>query len=86
MGVLEADIAAYTQVRAELERQHHMQWVVFHQGRFEGVFADYESAAESAVDRFDLGPYLIRQVGAGPIHLGRGMIFSPAYANDAGGV
>ena len=86
MSVLDKDIAAYTGMRSELEGRHRMQWVVFHQGRFEGVFADYQSAAESAVDRFDLGPYLIRQVGAGPIHLGGGMIFSPAYANDAGGV
>ena len=86
MSVLDKDIAAYTAMRSDLERQHRMQWAVFHQGRFEGVFKDHESAAEFAVDRFDLGPYLIRQVGAGPIHLGGGMIFSPAYANDAGRV
>jgi hypothetical protein len=86
MGVLDTDIAAYTGMRKELEAQHLRQWVVFYEGKLEGVFPDYESAAESAVDRFDRGPYLIRQVGAGPIHLGGGMIFRPAYANDPGGV
>jgi hypothetical protein len=86
MNVLDNDIAAYTRMRKELEAQHRMKWVVFHKGEFEGVFPDYESAAESAVDRFDRGPYLIRQVGAGPIHLGGGMTFRPVYANDPGGV
>ena len=86
MGVLDDDIAAYTRRRKELEAEHAQKWVVFHQGQFEGVFPDYESAAESAVDRFDVGPYLIRQVGAGPIHLGGGMVFRPAYANDSGGI
>lgn len=84
--MLDKDIAAYTHRRAELEAAHPQQWVVFHHGQFEGVFPDYESAAESAVDRFDVGPYLIRQVGAGPIHLGGGMVFRPAYANDTSGV
>lgn len=86
MGVLDDDIAAYTRRRAEFEAQYPQQWVVFHHGQFEGVFPDYESAATSAVDRFDAGPYLIRQVGAGPISLGGGMVFRPAYANDTGGV
>ena len=86
MGVLDKDIAAYSRRRSELEAQHLKQWVVFHKGQFEGVFADFEQAAESALERFDLGPYLIRQVGAGPVHLGGGMIFHPPYAHSPGGV
>jgi hypothetical protein len=86
MGVLQNDIAAFERMREDLEAQHLKEWVVFYRGQFEGVFADFESAAESAVDRFDIGPYLIRQVGAGPVHLGAGMIFRPAHAHGAGRV
>ena len=56
MGVLKDDIAAFEKMRQELEARHLKEWVVFHQGRFEGVFADFESAAESALERFDRGP------------------------------
>jgi hypothetical protein len=86
MGVLQNDIAAFESMREELETQHLKEWVVFYRGQFEGVFADFESAAESALDRFDRGPYLIRQVGAGPVHLGGGMIFRPAHAHGPGRV
>jgi len=81
MGVLKDDIAAFERMRGELEAEHLKEWVVFFGGRFEGVFPDFESAAESALERFDLGPYLIRQVGAGAIHLGGGMIFQPSHAH-----
>lgn len=84
MSVLKDDIAAFERMRQELEAEHLKEWVVFHQGRFEGVFADFESAAESALDRFDRGPYLIRQVGAGPIQLSGGMVMRPVHANSPG--
>jgi hypothetical protein len=84
MGVLKDDIAAFEQMRKDLEARHLKEWVVFHQGRFEGVFADFESAAESALDRFDRGPYLIRQVGAGPVQLSGGMVFQPSHAHGSG--
>lgn len=81
MGVLQKDIAAFESMRQALESQHLRQWVVFFHGQFEGVFPDFESAAESAVERFDRGPYLIRQVGAGPVQLPGGMIFQPSHAH-----
>lgn len=86
MGVLKDDIAAFEQMRKDLEARRLKEWVVFHKGRFEGLFPDFESAAESAVDRFDRGPYLIRQVGAGPIQFSGGMIMRPVHANGSGGV
>lgn len=86
MGVLKDDIAAFERMRTDLEARHLKEWVVFHRGQFEGLFPDFEHAAESAVERFDLGPYLIRQVGAGPVHLGGGMVMRPIYANDPGRV
>lgn len=84
MGVLSADIAAYGKMRKALEAQHRNAWAVFHGGKFEGVFPDYEHAAEFALDRFDQGPYLIRQIGAGPIDLGGGLTFRPANAHNSG--
>lgn len=84
MAVLEQDIAAFERMRPDLEAHHLRQWVVFHQGLFEGAYDDFETAATTAVDRFDLGPYLIRQVGAGPIQLPGGMIFTPSHGLGAG--
>lgn len=86
MGVLQQDITAFERMRGDLEAKHLKAWVVFYRGQFEGVFADFESAAESAVERFDRGPYLIRQVGAGPVHLGGGLVFKAEHADSPGGV
>jgi hypothetical protein len=85
MSVLKDDIAAFERMRKDLEAKHLKEWVVFHKGQFEGIFPNFESAAESAVERFDRGPYLIRQVGAGPVHFGGGMIMRPIYANGPSG-
>lgn len=80
MHVLRDDIAAFEQMRAKLEADHQFEWVVFYQGAFVGAFRDFEAAAEEALERFDVGPYLIRQVGAPPVQLPGGMIFTPAHA------
>ena len=80
MSVLKDDIAAFERMRATLEIEHDHEWVIFHGGAFVGAFKDFETAAEEALDRFDVGPYLIRQVGAPPIQLPGGMVFTPAHA------
>lgn len=79
MAVLGIDIAAFEKMRSDLEAHHANQWVVFHDGLFVGAFADFEDAASTAVDRFGHGPYLIRQIGAAPVQLPGGMIFTPAH-------
>lgn len=79
MAVLREDIAAFDQMRDELEARHQHKWVVFHAGKFEGAYGDFEEAATMAVTKFDDGPYLIRQVGAAPVQLPGGMIFTPAH-------
>ncbi len=84
MAKLREDIAAFD--RAELEATHFKEWALFHRGQFIGTFPDFEAAATVAVDRFDDGPYLIRQVGAGPVQLPGGMVFRPAHALDTGGL
>jgi hypothetical protein len=86
MSVLRDDIAAFDRMRADLEAEHRNEWVVFHQGEFVDAFPDFEAAASTAVDRFGVGPYLIRQVGAPPIQLPGGMIFTPAYVLGASGI
>lgn len=86
MASLKADIAAFERMRGQLEAEHLHAWVLFHDGRFVDAFPDFEAAASTAVDRFDQGPYLIRQVGAGPVQLPGGMVFRPAHAPGAGGL
>ena len=86
MASLKADIAAFERMRSELKAKHLHAWVLFHNGQFVDAFPDFEAAASTAVDRFDQGPYLIRQVGAGPVQLPGGMVFRPAHALDTGGL
>jgi hypothetical protein len=86
MASLQADIAAFERMKGELEAKHLHQWALFHDGAFIDAFPDFEAAATMAVERFDNGPYLIRQVGAGPVQLPGGMVFRPAHALDTGGL
>jgi len=86
MASLKADITAFEGMRKELEAKHLHAWALFHAGQFVAAFPDFESAATVAVGRFDRGPYLIRQVGAGPVQLPGGMVFRPAHALDTGGL
>lgn len=86
MGVLTDEIAAFERMQDRLEAEHLKEWVVFHKGRLEGVFPDFEHAAEFALDRFDREPCLIRQIGAGPTPVGGGLIFHPANARDSRGL
>lgn len=87
MTLLERDIEAFDRLRGELEAKHDKMWVVFHDGEMAGAFPDFESAAAAAVERFESGPYLIRQVGAPPaVQLPGGMVFTPAHVLGAGGL
>ncbi|PZU74874.1 MAG: hypothetical protein DI531_06540 [Brevundimonas sp.] len=81
MTVLKDDIASFERMKSELETHHRMAWVVFHHGQFVDVYPDFDAAASDAIERFDTGPFLIRQVGAPPqIHLPGGMVFTRANA------
>ena len=66
MGNIDLEIAAYERVREGLESDHFGQWVIFHDEHFIGAFDDFQDAAQTAVERFGRGPYLIRLVGEGP--------------------
>ena len=87
MTVLKDDIASFERMKGELEAAHFNEWVVFHRGKYVDAFADFETAATVAEERFDQGPYLIRQVGApSTVQLTGGMIFTPAHAVSSGRV
>ena len=78
---LQDEIAAYERMQAELETEHNGSWVLIRDGKLQGTFDDFEAAAEDAVKRFGRGPYLIRQVGAGPVTLPASLSFEPVHAD-----
>lgn len=80
---LAKDISAYEDMREELERMHRGKWAVFHAGEFVGVYVEFEDAAAEAVDRFDYGPYLIRQIGVEEIRISPTLTFRPSHARSA---
>ncbi len=69
MTNLDREIAAYQNMRSELESKHMGEWVLVHDEKLIGLFASFEAAAGIAVEKFGRGPYLIRQVGAPPVTL-----------------
>ena len=69
MASLDVELSAFNAQLPELESQHHGKWAVFHGASRVGIFDDFEEAATEAVRRFGGGPYLIGQVGAGPVGL-----------------
>ncbi len=69
MAKLKEEIAAYEEMRDDLELDHFGKWVIVHDKELAGTYDSFELAAEDAVKRFGRGPYLIRKVGASPITL-----------------
>ena len=86
MADLKTDIAAFERMKRDLEARHLNEWVLFHDGELVDAFPDFEATATVAVDRFDHGPYLIRQVGAEAVQLPGGMVFRPTHALDTSGL
>ena len=70
---LQAEMAAYEAQREELERDHLGKWVVFHDAHLVDIYDDLQAAANEAVRRYGRGPYLIQQIGQGPVTV-------PSYA------
>lgn len=84
MSTLTDEIAAFDRQKADLEAEHFGQWVVFKSGALVGIFDSFDAAASDAVERFERGPYLIRQVGAAPVNLPASVMYRPANAPDSG--
>ena len=63
-ATLDENIAAYDAMRDHLELEYFGKWVVFYDEEFVGSYDESEDAAYAAIECYDRGPYLIRQVGA----------------------
>lgn len=75
MAKLKEEIAAYEEMRDDLELDHFGKWVIVHDRELAGTYDSFELAAEDAVKRFGRGPYLMRKVGASPITLPASMLY-----------
>lgn len=82
MANITQEIAAFTKMKEDLEKNHLGKWVIFHDKKLIGTFASFEEAAEKAVAEFGAGPYLIRQVGAPPVRLPASVMYIPNYGNN----
>lgn len=82
MTMLSDQISAYEKMRNVLEADHFGKWVVFHNGELVDTYESFEVAANDAMRKFGRGPYLIRQVGAGPATLPASVLYMPVHAND----
>lgn len=80
VDAINAEIAAYGNMKQELEEKHMGKWVLFHEGKLVAVHESFDDAAKDAVEKFGRGPYLIRQVGAPAITLPASVMFCPVYA------
>jgi len=66
--ILDAEIAAFEKLREELERTHLNQFALFFEGKFVGVYGDFDSAGRAALSLSKKGPFFIQQIGS-PIGL-----------------
>ena len=76
MAKLKEEIAAYEEMRCDLELDHYGEWVVVYDGKFAGAYSSNEEAAEQAAKSFGRGPFLIRQVGDFPLALPASVLYS----------
>ncbi len=78
MTGLKKKIAAYETMRSDLEAEHLGEWAVVHDEKLVGTYESLQSAAETAVERFGRGPYLIRRIGAAPLTLPPSVPYRPS--------
>ncbi len=71
---LSDDIAAYAEMRQELELDHMGKWVVIFDRELVGTFDEFQNAAKVAIGRFGRGPYHIRKVGPETISMPMSML------------
>ncbi len=61
--VLDPEIAAFEKLREELERTHLDQFALFFEGKFVGVYPDFDTAGRTALSLSKKGPFFIQQIG-----------------------
>lgn len=75
---LSRQIAAYdAKYRSTLETDHSGKWAVVQNEELVGIYDSFQEAAEDAVAQFGRGPYLIREIGSGPITLPASVLYNP---------
>ena len=75
---LSRQIAAYdAKYRSILEADHFGKWAVVYNEELVGIYDSFEEAADDAVTQFGRGPYLIRDIGGGPITLSASVLYNP---------
>ena len=82
MRVLDREYAVFNGIKEQLEKEHHLKWVVIHEDEFVGTFEDFEDAAVTAIRRFGRGPYLIKRIGAPAMTLPPSLQYGLMYADD----
>ena len=82
MATLEENVAAYEEMRDELETNHMHQWVVIYDKELVGTFTDFQEAANEAVTRFGSGPYHIKKIGEPPLQIAPTLRFTLTHAHD----
>ncbi len=83
LTLLSKEQAAYETRREELERDHNGEWVIFHGGELVGIYGDFQDAAEDALHKFGLGPYLIEQVGMPQPQLRSFLLYTPVDDDES---
>jgi hypothetical protein len=83
MTELRDEIAAYDEIRADLEASSLGKWALVHDRQLIDIYDTFEMAARVAVQRFGRGPYLIRQIGAPPIVLSASVLYQPAHGESS---
>ena len=81
MLTLKEEIAAFENMRSDLEIEHFGKWVIVHNGQLVGAYDDFQLAADMAVREFGRGPYIIEQVGASPNTLPASVMYGFTNAN-----
>ena len=64
MNELQTEIAFYEAQQEQLEETAFGKWVLIHREDIIGTYDTFQEAALDAAQRFETGPYLIRQIGA----------------------
>ena len=72
---LSKQIAAYDKMRDILEADFFGKWVVFYDEEHVGTYDDFQDAAAETIMRYGRGPYLMRQVGRGPLRLPASVLY-----------
>ncbi|MBZ5609800.1 MAG: hypothetical protein LAP38_16180 [Acidobacteriia bacterium] len=82
MADIDENIVAYDEIRQKLEADHMGKWALLCNRELVSIFDSSEQAAETAVQKFGRGPYLIRQIGAPPLVLPASVMYHPDYGNN----